>query len=113
MGSCVDNSRIGDLVSALAGYLKVAVKDLPIAASAPEYQHEKAIAIGTWAVSLGVFTHLGVVPPVLGSKQVATILTSEPVESLLGGKFYVETDPVKAAEGIIAHIKDKRAKLGI
>ncbi|PKM82701.1 MAG: carbon-monoxide dehydrogenase catalytic subunit [Firmicutes bacterium HGW-Firmicutes-14] len=113
MGSCVDNSRIGDLVAALAGYLKVAVKDLPIAASAPEYQHEKAIAIGTWAVSLGVFTHLGVVPPVLGSQQVTTLLTSDPVESLLGGKFYVETDPIKAAAGIIAHIKSKRAKLGI
>jgi carbon-monoxide dehydrogenase catalytic subunit len=100
-------------VAALAGYLKVAVKDLPIAASAPEYQHEKAIAIGTWAVSLGVFTHLGVVPPVLGSQQVTTLLTSDPVESLLGGKFYVETDPIKAAAGIIAHIKSKRAKLGI
>lgn len=113
MGSCVDNSRIGDLVAALAGYLKVGIKDLPIAASAPEYQHEKAIAIGTWAISLGVFTHLGVIPPVLGSAQVATILTSEPAESLLGGKFYVETDPLKAAEGIIAHIRAKRAKLGI
>jgi len=113
MGSCVDNSRIGDLVTALAAYLKVAIKDLPIAASAPEYQHEKAIAIGTWAISLGVLTHLGVVPPVLGSRQVSTILTSEPAETLLGGKFYVETDPVKAAAGIIEHIRGKRAKLGI
>lgn len=113
MGSCVDNSRIGELVSALAAYLKVAVKDLPVAASAPEYQHEKAIAIGTWAVSLGVLTHLGIVPPVLGSRQVSAILTSEPAETLLGGKFYVETDPVKAAAGIIEHIRDKRAKLGI
>lgn len=113
MGSCVDNSRIGDLVAALAAYLKVGIKDLPIAASAPEYQHEKAIAIGTWAISLGIFTHLGVIPPVLGSKLVATVLTSEPAESLLGGKFYVETDPLKAAQGIIAQIKSKRAKLGI
>lgn len=113
MGSCVDNSRIGDLLKALAAYLNVAVKDLPVAASAPEYQHEKAIAIGTWAVALGVFTHLGVVPPVLGSQVVAGALTGETAENLLGGKFYVETDPIAAAQGIIAHIKDKRAKLGI
>lgn len=113
MGSCVDNSRIGDLLKALASYLKVAVKDLPVAASAPEYQHEKALAIGTWAVSLGVFTHLGVVPPVLGSQQVSSMLTGKVAEDLLGGKFYVETDPQKATQGIIEHIKDRRQRLGI
>jgi len=113
MGSCVDNSRIGDLLKALADYLKVAVKDLPVAASAPEYQHEKALAIGTWAVALGVFTHLGVVPPVLGSPQVASILTGQTAEDLFGGRFYVETDPFKAAQGILGHIRSKRQKLGI
>ena len=113
MGSCVDNSRIGDLLTALAGYLKVNIKDLPVAASAPEYQHEKALAIGTWALALGVFTHLGVVPPVVGGGKVLEILTSDPVENLLGGKFYVETDPLKAARGIIEHLNKKRQGLGI
>lgn len=112
MGSCVDNSRVADLVSALAAYLKVPVKDLPVAASAPELQHEKALSIGTWAVALGIFTHLGVVPPVLGSAQVVKLLTAD-LEGLVGGKFYVETDPHKAAEGIIAHLKDQRRKLGL
>lgn len=112
MGSCVDNSRIGDLLAVLAGYLQVPIKDLPVAASAPEFQHEKALSIGTWAVALGVFTHLGVVPPVLGSKTVAETLTSG-LEELVGGKFYVETDPAKAAEGILAHIRTKRQKLGL
>lgn len=113
MGSCVDNSRIGDLLYALADYLHVAVKDLPVAASAPEFQHEKALAIGTWAVALGLFTHLGVVPPVLGGPQVTSILTGETCENLLGGKFYVEPDPEQAAAAIIAHIKAKRKSLGI
>lgn len=113
MGSCVDNSRIGDLLTALASYLKVRVADLPVAASAPEHQHEKALAIGTWAVAMGVFTHLGVAPQVVGGPKVAAILTGETVENLLGGKFYVEPDPVKAAQGIIAHIKAKRKALGI
>jgi len=113
MGSCVDNSRIGDLLNALAGYLGVAIKDLPVAASAPEHQHEKALAIGTWAVALGLLTHLGVVPQVLGSAKVTGILTGETAESLFGGKFYVETDPLQAAQGLIEHIKSKRKALGI
>ena len=112
MGSCVDNSRIGDLLGALASYLGVAIKDLPVAASAPELQHEKAVSIGTWAVALGVLTHVGVVPPVLGSQLVTKVLTND-VEGLTGGKFYVETDPHKAAEGILAHIRAKRKALGI
>lgn len=113
MGSCVDNSRIGDLLTALAAYLQVSIKDLPVAASAPEHQHEKALSIGTWAVALGLLTHLGVVPQVLGGKKVTEILTGETVESLLGGRFYVETDPIKAAQGLIEHIKSKRKALGI
>lgn len=113
MGSCVDNSRIEDLLTALASYLKVSIKDLPVAASAPEHQHEKALSIGTWAVALGLLTHLGVVPQVIGGKKVTEIITGETAENLLGGKFYVETDPIKAAHGMIDHIKAKRRGLGI
>ena len=112
MGSCVDNSRIGDLLGALATYLDVPISALPAAASAPEPQHEKAVSIGTWAVTLGVFTHLGVVPPVLGSPMVTQVLTQD-VESMTGGKFYVEEDPHKAAQGILEHLYDKRKALGI
>lgn len=112
MGSCVDNSRIGDLVTALAKYLKVDSSLLPVAASAPEPQHEKALSIGVWAVAMGITTHLGLVPPVLGSKQVAELLTDGLTE-VVGGKFYMETDPVKAAAGLIADIRAKRAKLGL
>ncbi|MCL1846420.1 MAG: anaerobic carbon-monoxide dehydrogenase catalytic subunit [Coriobacteriia bacterium] len=112
MGSCVDNSRIGDLLGALAGYLGVQIKDLPVAASAPELQHEKAVSIGTWVVALGVLTHVGVVPPVLGSPLVSQVLTSD-IEGLTGGKFLVETDPHAAAQGILDHINAKRKALGI
>jgi carbon-monoxide dehydrogenase catalytic subunit len=112
MGSCVDNSRIGDLVSALAAYLKVPVKDLPVVASAPELQHEKAVSIGIWAVALGLMTHIGLPPPVLGSPQVAKVLTSD-IEGITGGKFYVEADPHKAAQGILDRIMLKRKGLGL
>jgi len=112
MGSCVDNSRIGDLVTAIAAYLGVDTASLPVAASAPEPQHEKALSIGTWAVTMGITTHLGVVPPVLGSKQVTELLT-DGLTGVIGGKFYVETDPLRAAQGLIADIRVKRQALGL
>jgi carbon-monoxide dehydrogenase catalytic subunit len=112
MGSCVDNSRIEDVLNAVAGYLKVNISDLPVAASAPEFITEKAVSIGTWAVNLGVMTHIGGQPYVSGSKNMVKLLTVD-VEGLTGGKFYVETDPHKAAQTILAHVNAKRKKLGL
>lgn len=112
MGSCVDNSRIGDLVTVIAHYLGVDTAALPVAASAPEPQHEKALSIGTWAVTMGITTHLGVVPPVLGSKAVTELLT-QGLTDVIGGKFYVETDPLLAAQGLITDIRAKRSALGL
>ena len=40
-------------------------------------------------------------------------LLTDGVESLVGGKFYVETDPNKTAETILAHVNAKRKKLGL
>ncbi|WP_456366609.1 anaerobic carbon-monoxide dehydrogenase catalytic subunit [Thermococcus sp.] len=111
MGSCVDCSRILIALGALADALGVDISDLPVAGSAPEWMSEKAVSIGTYFVASGVFTHLGVVPPVMGSNRVTEILT-EDVEDVIGGKFYVETDPVKAAETIYNVILQKRKKLG-
>ncbi|MEG1822729.1 MAG: anaerobic carbon-monoxide dehydrogenase catalytic subunit [Clostridiales bacterium] len=112
MGSCVDNARIGDLLVALGDYLGVAIKDLPVAASAPELNHEKALSIGTWAVDMGLLTHLGMAPNVLGSATVTKVLTDD-LASLVGGKFFVEEDPIVAANTIVEHIKAKRAALNI
>lgn len=112
MGSCVDNSRAVDVAVALADKLGTDVDKLPIAASAPEATTEKAIAIGTWAVAAGLPVHVGVVPPVLGGSLVARLLT-EKVKELTGGYFLVETDPSKAAEKLLAAIKERRQALGI
>lgn len=111
MGSCVDCSRILLTLKALAEALNVDIPDLPIAGSAPEWMSEKAVAIGTYFVASGVFVHLGTIPPVLGSQKVVQILTRD-IEDLLGGKFYVEPDPEKAAETIISVIEEKRKRLG-
>ncbi len=111
MGSCVDCSRMLLLAGMLAEELGVDVSDLPAAGSAPEWMSEKAVSIGTYFAASGLLVHLGVVPPVLGSETVTRILTSD-MEGLVGGKFYVEPDPKKAAETILAYIEEKRKRLG-
>lgn len=112
MGSCVDNSRAADVAVAVANKLGVDLDRLPVVASAPEAVTEKAVAIGTWAVAAGLPTHLGVIPPVLGSRLVTEVLTSS-VKDLFGGYFIVETDPVKAADKLLAAISERRKGLGL
>lgn len=112
MGSCVDNSRIEDVLKPVAAYLKVKISDLPVAASAPEFITEKAVAIGVWAVNLGLLTHIGGQPYISGSKNMVKLLTGD-IENLIGGRFYVETNPKRAAKEILAHINAKRKKLGL
>jgi len=112
MGSCVDNSRIANLLRALAEKLNVRISQLPVAGSAPELITEKAVAIGSWLLSLGLLVHIAPPPRVLGS-PVATKVLTEDLEGITGGKAFVESDPEKAALGIIAHIEKKRKALGI
>ncbi|WP_018086203.1 anaerobic carbon-monoxide dehydrogenase catalytic subunit [Desulfurispora thermophila] len=112
MGSCVDNSRAVDLAVAIASKLGVDTDKLPVAASAPEFKTEKAVAIGTWAVACGLPVHLGLVPPVLGSALVTSLLTAG-IKDLLGGYFIVETDPQQAAEKLYAAIQERRRGLGL
>lgn len=112
MGSCVDNPRAVDVAVAIANKLGVDLSQLPVVASAPESITEKAVAIGTWAVTCGLPTHLGVVPPVLGSALVTETLTST-VKELVGGYFIVEPDPIKAADALLAVIDERRAGLGL
>ncbi|MBE3575106.1 MAG: anaerobic carbon-monoxide dehydrogenase catalytic subunit [Firmicutes bacterium] len=111
-GSCVDIGRIAVAVAGIAQALGVDPGQLPVAASAPEYLEQKAVADGIFAASLGLLTHLGPVPPVTGSPLVTEILTDK-LADLLGGRFLVELDPVKAAEAMAAHIQTKRQALGM
>jgi len=112
MGSCVDNSRAADVAVAVANKLNVDLDKLPVVASAPEPVSEKAVSIGTWAIAAGLPTHLGIVPPVVGSKVVTEVLTAT-AKDLIGGFFIVEPDPVKAAEALLAVISERRQGLGL
>jgi carbon-monoxide dehydrogenase catalytic subunit len=114
MGSCVDNSRI--LIAATAvvkdGGLGDDISDLPAAGAAPEWMSEKAISIGQYFVSSGVYTVFGTTFPTLGSKEFTNHLFKG-MEELYGGMWDFEPDPVKAAQKMIAHIDKKRKALGI
>jgi len=111
-GSCVDNTRAASIATAIANKLGVDVSQLPVVATAPEAAMEKAVSIGTWAVALGLPTHVGVVPPVTGSPLVVQVLT-QTAKDLLGGYFIVEPDPKAAAAKLVAALKERRAGLGI
>lgn len=112
MGSCVDNARGIDLATAIANRLGVDLNQLPLVASAPELMSEKAIAIGSWVVTLGIPLHVGLTPPVTGSSLVTEVLTAE-LKNLVDGYFMVEEDPEKAADKIIGIIEEKRAGLNL
>jgi carbon-monoxide dehydrogenase catalytic subunit len=112
MGSCVDISRILVACAAIANALGVDISDLPAAGAAPEWMSEKAVSIGAYVVSSGVFTVLGTVPQVLGSPAVTELLT-QGANGVVGAAFAVETDPFKAARLMVDHINEKRTALGI
>jgi carbon-monoxide dehydrogenase catalytic subunit len=112
MGACVDNSRIVDLLGAVAGRLGVKVGQLPAVGSAPELVQEKAISIGGSFLALGVSCHIAPAPRVLGGPLVTKILT-EDLQGITGAVVRVELEARKAADWMVGHIAEKRAALGL
>ena len=114
MGACVDNSRILMAATACvkAGGLGTDISDLPAAGAAPEWMSEKAISIGHYFVTSGVYTIFGVTFPTTGSDVLTDYLFSG-LEDVYGGKWDFEEDPELAAKRMIAHIDSKRKALGI
>jgi carbon-monoxide dehydrogenase catalytic subunit len=114
MGACVDNARI--LIAATAmvkdGGLGDDISDLPAAGAAPEWMSEKALSIGQYFVSSGVYTVFGVTWPTLGSKRVTDFMFKD-MEEMYGGMWDFEADPKKIAKLMIDHIDKKRKALGI
>ena len=119
MGSCVDNSRIDNLLVALANRLGVGVRELPVAGASPENHSPKALSIGTFFIAQGVDVHIGVNAPITGSPLVEQALTANKGEfavttdELFGGKLIYEADPVVAAHKLIDRIIKKRKALGL
>ncbi len=114
MGSCVDNSRILTVLSDVVneGGLGEDISDLPAVGIAPEWMSEKALAIGEYFVASGAYVIFGVGSPVSASPEVEDIITNRWQEQFQG-RLEFEPDPVKIVEKALAHIKERRAALGL
>ncbi|MGR3304505.1 MAG: anaerobic carbon-monoxide dehydrogenase catalytic subunit [Candidatus Scalindua sp.] len=113
-GSCVDNSRILIACSEIAkeGGLGNDISELPVAGVCLDWMHEKALAIGQYFVSSGVFTVFGSKSPVSGAPDVDKFLC-EGLEDIVGAKWAFEPDVDKVVKLVIDHIEKKREALGI
>ncbi len=112
MGSCVDISRMMNLVCDLAAQWGITTPELPAVGCAPEWMSEKAVSIGNYVVATGIDTFLGVVPYVNGSDQVVDLLTNG-IRDWVGAAFTFETDMDKLGDLMIERIEEKRLALGI
>jgi carbon-monoxide dehydrogenase catalytic subunit len=112
LGSCVDNSRGMDLAMAMANELGVDVPKVPYAASAPEAMHEKAVAIGSYCVSLGIPTHVGTMPYLEGSDLIYGIAT-QIAHDVFGGNFIFEVDEKVAVQKIMNALEYRSWKLRV
>lgn len=118
MGSCVDNSRPADLLTAIADKLDIHIGQLPVVGTCPETHSPKALSIGTYFLAHGVDVHIGVSAQVEGSKFVVDMLTGDRtdegvnLDKVFGGKLIYEPDPYMAAQKILERIEMKRKELG-
>jgi carbon-monoxide dehydrogenase catalytic subunit len=111
----VDNTRLLVSCSEIVreGGLGDDLSDLPVAGACLESVSEKALAIGQYFVASGAMVVFAEeVMPILGSENVSDYLFKG-IEKDLGGRWAIESDPVKAAELLLENIESKRDALGI
>ncbi len=111
-GTCTDTGRLADLLANVSEASGVPIPDLPVAAVAPEYMEQKATIDAIFALALGLHTYVNPVPTVTGAPSLVRLLTQD-CKQLTGGILNVERDATTAANLILAHIEDKRKRMGI
>ncbi len=112
LGSCVDNSRILTIVSAMAreGGLSDEIGGMPAVGIAPERMSEKAITIAAYVVASGTPVIMGGSSPVEASKEVQRIITEVWYERFKGA-LHFESDPEKMLELTYYYIDKAREDL--
>lgn len=112
LGSCVDNSRILTIASAMAaeGGLSDEIGGMPAVGIAPEWMSEKAIAIGAYFAASGVPVVFGGESPVGASEEVTRIMTEVWMERFKGAMHF-EPDPEKMLEITLDYIDKARENL--
>jgi carbon-monoxide dehydrogenase catalytic subunit len=112
LGSCVDNSRILTIATAMAeeGGLSDEIGGMPAVGIAPEWMSEKAIAIGCYFAASGVPVIFGGESPVEASKEVTRIMTEVWYERFRGA-LHFEPDPEKILALTLDYIDKAREAL--
>jgi carbon-monoxide dehydrogenase catalytic subunit len=112
LGSCVDNSRILTIATAMAeeGGLSDEIGGMPAVGIAPEWMSEKAIAIGCYFAASGIPVIFGGESPVEASKEVTKIMTEVWFERFKGA-LHFEPDPEKMLAMTLDYIDKARAAL--
>jgi carbon-monoxide dehydrogenase catalytic subunit len=111
-GTCTDTGRLADLLASISNALGIPIPDLPVVAVAPEYMEQKATVDAIFALTLGLYTYVNPVPTITGAPNLVKLLTQD-CRDITGGLLNVEKDPIKAVDAILAHIEEKRRKIGI
>ena len=112
MGSCVDISRILNLVHTVAKEWGIDVTQLPVVGCAPEWMSQKAVSIANYVVASGLDTYLGIEPQVKGSDEMMHLIT-DGSRDLVGAGYIIEMDPAKLVTAMIDGIEAKRTALNI
>ncbi|HBG93556.1 MAG: carbon-monoxide dehydrogenase catalytic subunit [Nitrospirae bacterium GWF2_44_13] len=112
LGSCVDNTRILTIATAMAaeGGLSDEIGGMPAVGIAPEWMSEKAIAIGCYFAASGIPVIFGGESPVGASKEVTRIMTEVWFERFKGA-LHFEPDPEKILEMALDYIDKAREAL--
>jgi anaerobic carbon-monoxide dehydrogenase catalytic subunit len=112
LGSCVDNSRILTIATAMAeeGGLSDEIGGMPAVGIAPEWMSEKAIAIGCYFAASGIPVIFGGESPVEASKEVTRIMTEVWFERFRGA-LHFEPDPEKILALTLEYIDKAREAL--
>lgn len=112
LGSCVDNTRILTIASAMAaeGGLSDEIGGMPAVGIAPEWMSEKAIAIGCYLAASGIPVIFGGESPVGASEEVTRIMTEVWFERFRGA-LHFEPDPEKILGMALDYIDKAREAL--
>ena len=111
VGECIDNTRSTGIFAGIAGVEGKKIQEMPYAFTSPEWSNEKGIDAALGFRLMGVNSYHCVEAQIHGSKNVIEFL-KEGTRETLGSVMYVDTDPDKLGEKIVADIIEKRKALG-
>lgn len=112
LGSCLDNARLLEMMSELAGLLGpgMDLSDLPVVGIVPEWVSEKVAAIACYFVASGIDVVMGEDLPVAGSSNVRHFLEHE-IAASLGAGLITCQDARGAAATVMQRLDARRMRM--